>query len=66
MATRRPRRECGESGWAELPKAHRTREARLYRADHSPDSYLHDYLQGRVPRVSGPSDALPVPPRERR
>ncbi|GAA3554323.1 hypothetical protein GCM10022222_42480 [Amycolatopsis ultiminotia] len=46
MAARRTCRGCGETGWAELPKAHRTCEACLAEAGLEPDSYLHDYLVG--------------------
>ncbi len=46
MAARRTCRECGETGWAELPKAHRTCEACLCSAGLDPGSYLHDYLVG--------------------
>ncbi len=46
MAARRTCRECGDLGWAELPKEHRTCEACLYTAGLDPDSYLHDFLIG--------------------
>ncbi|WP_239154383.1 RRQRL motif-containing zinc-binding protein [Amycolatopsis sp. FDAARGOS 1241] len=46
MTARRTCRECGETGWAELPRAHRTCEPCCYSAGLPPDSYLHDYLIG--------------------
>jgi hypothetical protein len=46
MAARRTCRQCGETGWAELPKARRVCEACLYTFGLAPDSYLHDYLVG--------------------
>ncbi|WP_340687787.1 RRQRL motif-containing zinc-binding protein [Amycolatopsis coloradensis] len=46
MAARRTCRECRETGYAELPKAHRTCEACLYSAGLEPDSYLHEFLRG--------------------
>ncbi|MCU1685773.1 MAG: hypothetical protein JWQ81_6512 [Amycolatopsis sp.] len=47
MAARRTCRTCGETGYAELPKAHRTCEACLYSGGRlDPDSYLHDFLTG--------------------
>jgi hypothetical protein len=46
MAARRTCRECGDTGWAELPRAHRTCEACLYTAGLPAGSYLHDYLIG--------------------
>ena len=47
MAARRTCRECGNAGWAELPRAHRTCEPCRYTLDQlEPDDYLHDYLTG--------------------
>jgi hypothetical protein len=47
MAARRTCRTCGDTGYAELPKAHRTCEACLYSAGNlDPASYIHDYLVG--------------------
>lgn len=47
MAARRTCRECRETGYAELPKAHRTCEPCLYALGRlDPDHYLHDYLVG--------------------
>ncbi|MFI5607247.1 RRQRL motif-containing zinc-binding protein [Amycolatopsis sp. NPDC051903] len=57
LAARRTCRQCGEIGWAELPKLHRTCEACLYSVGLAPDSYLHEYVIGE-PTVS-PTD-LPV------
>lgn len=58
MAARRTCRECGETGWAELPKAHRTCDACLYSAGLAPDSHLHDYVIGTP--ITAPVD--PVSP----
>lgn len=46
MAARRTCRECGDTGRAELPKAHRTCEACLYTAGLPTGSYLHEFLIG--------------------
>lgn len=46
MAARRTCRECRETSYAELPKAHRTCEPCLYSLGLDPDSYLHDFLTG--------------------
>jgi hypothetical protein len=47
LAARRTCRECRETGYAELPKAHRTCEACLYSLGLlEPTSYVHDYLTG--------------------
>jgi hypothetical protein len=58
MAARRTCRECGETGWAELPKAHRTCEACLYAAGLPADSYLHDYLIGEPTLTAAEHAAL--------
>lgn len=72
MAARRTCRQCGETGWAELPKADRTCEPCRYRAGLEPDSYLHDYVAGTpviaphevagVPRGFVPAGLAPVIP----
>ncbi|OXM69345.1 RRQRL motif-containing zinc-binding protein [Amycolatopsis vastitatis] len=62
MAARRTCRECGERGWAELPRAHRTCEACLYRAGLAPDSYLHDYVIGEPTFDAAGHAALPTSP----
>jgi hypothetical protein len=47
MAARRTCRECRETGYVELPKAHRTCEACRYSLGMlEPGDYLHDYLTG--------------------
>ncbi|ADJ47890.1 hypothetical protein AMES_6065 [Amycolatopsis mediterranei S699] len=58
MAARRTCRECGETGWAELPRAHRTCEACLYTAGLPADSYLHDYLIGEPTLTAAQHAAL--------
>ncbi|MEV5718479.1 RRQRL motif-containing zinc-binding protein [Amycolatopsis mediterranei] len=58
MAARRTCRECGETGWAELPRAHRTCEACLYTAGLAPNSYLHDYLIGEPTLTAAEHAAL--------
>ncbi|GAA1986454.1 RRQRL motif-containing zinc-binding protein [Amycolatopsis minnesotensis] len=63
MAARRTCRECGDLGWAELPKAHRTCEACLYTAGLDPDSYLHDYLAGQPTLSAAEHEALTEYPR---
>lgn len=54
MAARRTCRQCGELGWAELPKPHRTCDACLYSAGLAPDSYLHEYVTGEP--TASPTD----------
>ncbi|QYN23164.1 RRQRL motif-containing zinc-binding protein [Amycolatopsis sp. DSM 110486] len=46
MAARRTCRACGETGWAELPRAHRTCDPCLAEDGLPPDSHLHDFLAG--------------------
>jgi hypothetical protein len=46
MAARRTCRECGETGYGELPKAHRTCEPCRYSLGLPADDYLHDYVSG--------------------
>lgn len=61
MAARRTCRVCGETGWAELPRAHRTCEACLYTAGLPADSYLHEYLIGEPTLDAAGHAALPNP-----
>lgn len=66
MAARRTCRTCQDTGWAELPKAHRTCEACLYSQGLPSDSYLHEFLTG-TPTLSASehaalADAAPVAP----
>ncbi|MFE0027078.1 RRQRL motif-containing zinc-binding protein [Amycolatopsis sp. NPDC059021] len=58
MAARRTCRQCGEIGWAELPKAHRTCEACLYSAGLEPGSYLHEFVSGTP--VAAPHEIAPA------
>jgi hypothetical protein len=61
MAARRTCRECGDTGYAELPKAHRTCEACLYSLGRlEPTSYLHDYLTGTPTLTALDHAAAPV------
>lgn len=46
MAARRTCRQCGDTGYAELPKQHRVCEPCRYRMGLPADDYLHDYLTG--------------------
>ncbi|WP_246271737.1 RRQRL motif-containing zinc-binding protein [Amycolatopsis acididurans] len=58
MTARRTCRECGETGYAELPKAHRTCEPCRYRLGMlAANDYLHDYLTGTP--VATETDVLP-------
>ncbi|HEY3479653.1 MAG TPA: RRQRL motif-containing zinc-binding protein [Streptomyces sp.] len=69
MAARRTCRQCGELGWAELPKPHRTCDACLYSAGLAPDSHLHEYVTGEpvasltdLPaRSAGLAPVIPLP-----
>lgn len=57
MAARRTCRQCGETGYAELPKPRRVCEPCRYRMGLPEDDYLHDYVIGTP--VLTTVDALP-------
>lgn len=68
MAARRTCRQCGELGWAELPKPHRTCDACLYSAGLPADSHLHEYVTGEptesptdLPAAAGLAPVIPLP-----
>jgi len=64
MAARRTCRECRETGYAELPKAHRTCEACLYSQGRlDPFSYVHDYLIGTPVFAPAEEAAVTLPHR---
>ncbi|GAB3479610.1 RRQRL motif-containing zinc-binding protein [Amycolatopsis cihanbeyliensis] len=63
MAARRTCRQCGETGYAELPRAHRTCEPCRYTLGQlDPTDYLHDYLTG-TPTLAAGEHAEQVPER---
>ncbi|SFK52588.1 hypothetical protein SAMN05421835_12365 [Amycolatopsis sacchari] len=62
MTARRTCRQCGETGWAELPRAHRTCEACRYSLGLPPDDYLHDYLSGTPTLTADEHAALDAVP----
>jgi hypothetical protein len=63
MAARRTCRECRDTGYAELPKAHRTCEACLYSLGLlDPTCYLHDYLTGTPTLTAADHAALQADP----
>jgi len=62
MRARRTCRQCGETGYAELPKPHRVCEPCRYHLGLPADDYLHDYLTGTPTLTADEHAALDAQP----